>query len=78
MPTGYWPSDFYKTNPAFGSTEDLKDLLAAYKENGEFDSSSNGQMTCNAALPADWDAVLAQTIVGTCDQLCHCSPPISD
>lgn len=33
--TGYWPSDFYKTNPAFGSKEDLLDLLKAYQSNGE-------------------------------------------
>lgn len=33
-PAGYWPSDFYKTNQAFGSTEDLKHLLKAYQTNG--------------------------------------------
>lgn len=34
-PAGYWPSDFYKTNPAFGSTEDLKHLLKSYQDKGE-------------------------------------------
>lgn len=32
---GYWPSDFYKTNPAFGSKQDLLDLLKTYQANGE-------------------------------------------
>lgn len=32
---GYWPSDFYKANPAFGSKEDLLDLIKAYQTNGE-------------------------------------------
>jgi hypothetical protein len=31
---GYWPSDFYKVNPAFGSKDDLLDLLKAYQSNG--------------------------------------------
>lgn len=32
--TGYWPSDFYKTNPAFGSEEDLRHLIKTYQANG--------------------------------------------
>ncbi|CAL5973699.1 Alpha_amylase [Hexamita inflata] len=31
---GYWPSDFYKTNPMQGSDQDLKDLVAEAHKRG--------------------------------------------
>lgn len=33
---GYWPSDHYAVNPAFGSREDLQALMAAYHQKGRW------------------------------------------
>jgi glycosidase len=30
---GYWPADFYQTNPAFGSSEQLQQLVADFRAN---------------------------------------------
>lgn len=31
---GYWPSDMYQVNPAFGNEDDLHDVVALYQRHG--------------------------------------------
>ncbi len=31
---GFWPTDFYKTNPEFGSEEDLEVMLREFRNRG--------------------------------------------
>ncbi|CAL5980649.1 Alpha_amylase [Hexamita inflata] len=60
---GYWPSDFYKTNPNQGSDQDLKDLVAeAHKLNllvisdvnyNNVGQCKDGKVSCITTFPLD-------------------------
>ncbi|CAL6056363.1 Alpha_amylase [Hexamita inflata] len=60
---GYWPSDFYKTNPKQGSDQDLKDLVAEAHKLGllvisdvnynNVGQCKDGKVSCITTFPLD-------------------------
>ncbi|CAL6112704.1 Alpha_amylase [Hexamita inflata] len=61
--TGFWPSDFYKTNPKQGSDKDLKDLVAEAHKCGllvisdvnynNVGQCKDGKVSCITTFPLD-------------------------